>query len=456
MAVVIVGAGYVGLVTAACFADAGIEVIVVERNTDKVRMLTQGKSPFYEPGLDALLETGIAASKLKFVGSLAESVVFQPGFIFICVGTPSLPDGSVDMSAVMSVAQEIGAVVPDDCIVVNKSTVPVGTAQQVKNSIDTQLAKRQLHLDISVASCPEFLREGSAVADTLHPDRVVIGTESSVVAKKLKQLYAPFITHEEQCLVMKPASAELTKYTANTMLALRISYMNQIAQLAEAVGADITEIKRGISKDKRIGAEFLNAGIGYGGSCFPKDVKGLSWIGKINNVSMTLPEAVDAVNDAQRHWFIRKILAFYGAAIAHKTIGIWGLSFKPHTDDIRYAPSLDVICALLTAGARVIAYDPVAMPNVKAQFGDQIHYAAATQEVLETADALVLLTEWPEFIQVPYESFTVLKDKAMFDARNIFDPLMMNFFGIQYVSIGRGAPCAVLQESSPTSDRPNA
>jgi UDPglucose 6-dehydrogenase len=454
--VVIIGAGYVGLVTAACFADAGIEVIVVERNEEKLKLVMQGQSPFFEPGLDALLAKGFHTKKLQAVSAIAQAVSYKPTFIFICVGTPSLADGSVDMSAVTAVAQEIGATITDDCIVVNKSTVPVGTVAKVKALIDAQLAQRALPIAVSVASSPEFLREGSAVSDTQHPDRVIVGTESSEVAQQLKKLYTPFITSEDQFLVMKPASAELAKYTANTMLALRISYMNQIAQLAEAIGADITEVKRGIAKDKRIGSEFLNAGIGYGGSCFPKDVKGLSWIGKLNNISLTLAQVADAINDAQRNWFIQKILKFYGSQIDQKTIGIWGLAFKPYTDDIRCAPALDVIEQLLQANARVVVYDPVAMQNVKAIFGERITYADTARQVLEHSDALVLLTEWPEFVQIDLTIFNTLRDATVFDARNVYDPLLMNFFGINYCGIGRPGSCAVLPESSPITKMPSA
>jgi UDPglucose 6-dehydrogenase len=434
--VVIIGAGYVGLVTAACFADAGIEVVAIERNSKKLDSLQQGKSPFFEPGLDPLIGRGITAGKLKFVASLDQALISQPKFIFICVGTPSLPNGGVDDTAVLGVAKELGVALRHDCLVINKSTVPVGMAKKVKKIIAYHLAQREVSIAVTVVSNPEFLRQGSAVADTKYPDRIVVGTDSSAAAQDLKALYAPFITKEDQFLVMRPASAEIAKYAANTMLAMRISFMNQMAQLAEATDADITEIKRGMAKDRRIGEQFLNAGIGYGGSCFPKDVKGLVAIGQEFDVPMTLAERVDDINTQQRSWFMKKILDFYGAHLADKTIAIWGLSFKPDTDDIRSAPSVDVITALKAAGAKVAVYDPVAMENIKGIFGDQITYAASAQDLLQS-DALVVLTEWPEFVQVDPTVFLSLKDKMVFDARNVFDPTLMHFFGVNYMGIGR-------------------
>lgn len=414
----------------------GKRVIAVERDGKKLASLQEGKSPFFEPELDPLIANGVQEGNLQFVGSLAEALKTNPEFIFICVGTPSLPNGDVDDSAVVGVAHDLGKQLTHDCIVINKSTVPVGMAKKVAQIIQQELVKRQIFVSVSVVSNPEFLRQGSAVADTQFPDRIVVGTNDSVAANKLKKLYAPFMTSDDQFLVMRPASAEIAKYAANTMLAMRISFMNQMAQLAEAVDADITEIKKGMAKDKRIGEQFLNAGIGYGGSCFPKDVKGLASIGAAHKVPMTLAASVDEINSQQRDWFIKKVTGFYGENLRTKTIGIWGLSFKPHTDDIRCAPAVEVITELTKQGARVVVYDPVAMGNIKTIFEDKISYALDQDEVLN-ADALIVLTEWPEFVSADPLAFEQLKDKIVFDARNIYDPKIMGFFGIKHVGIGR-------------------
>ena len=435
--IAVVGAGYVGLVTGACFASKGNTVFVVEKDTEKIAALLDGKVPFYEPGLDGLVRQAIEKKTLIFMHEIAEALLEKPVAIFSCVGTPSLPDGSADMSYVTQVAAEIGRNLHAPTVIVNKSTVPVGTAQNVDEIIDIHLKKRGIALEFDVASNPEFLKEGSAIRDFLYPDRVVIGVTSKWAESVLRDLYAPFLSNVEQLLVMNRESAELTKYGANAMLATRISFMNQLALLADKVGADIDEVKRGMGSDKRIGKSFLQAGIGYGGSCFPKDVKALIDMGKRYNEPMSLVAEVDGINDAQRDWFVNKIDAYYNHKLKGKRIGIWGLSFKPETDDIRCAPSLDVIAQLNRLGAEQVVYDPVAMHHVRKIFNTKISYATTPREVLERVDALVILTEWKEFLSFSPQDFTALENKVVFDGRNCFSPAKMAMHGITYVNVGK-------------------
>jgi UDPglucose 6-dehydrogenase len=437
--IAVVGAGYVGLVSAACFAQKGINVTVVEHDAHKIEQLLQGKIPFYEPGLLELVSHGIAHEKLHFVSSVAQACEQNPDIIFLCVGTPSMPDGSVDLSAVHTVAHEIGKHMMIPCVVVNKSTVPVGSASRVAAIISNELAARGVSISFDVVSNPEFLKEGMAIADTLYPDRIIVGSSSQAAAAKLRALYDPFITSNDQFLVMSPQSAELTKYAANAMLATRISFMNQMAELADAAGADITEIEQGMGKDGRIGSKFLKAGIGYGGSCFPKDIKALISMGIDYGCPMTLAYEVDAINNMQRLFFIKKIMARYGAQLAHKKIGIWGLSFKPDTDDIRCAPSIDVITALREQGAQLVVYDPVAMDHVRTLFGASIEYAENAQALLKAVDCLVVLTEWKQFVSTDPIDFLSVRDALVFDALNCFDPAVMAAVGIEYHCVGRNA-----------------
>ena len=435
--IAVVGAGYVGLVTGACFAQKNNKIIVVENNAEKVQELLKGHVPFYEPGLDDLVRQGIEQGSLVFVENIAASLAYNPSIIFSCVGTPSLPNGAADLSYVWQVAKEIGQHLSSYCVIVNKSTVPVGTAEKVKVVLQEQLDLRGVRSSFDVVSNPEFLKEGDALNDFLRPERVVIGAEREKAFDELAALYAPFVSSDAQIIKMSVVSAELTKYASNAMLATRISFMNQIAQFADAVGADIEQVKLGMSKDKRIGAHFLNAGIGYGGSCFPKDVKALINMGNEHSLEMSLIKEVDRVNDAQRQWFIKKILTYYGHVLENKKIGIWGLAFKPETDDIRSSPALDTINVLLQKGATLHVYDPVAMPLVKLLYQDTISYAQSADELLPKVDCLVVLTEWKEFLRFQPQDFTVLNDKVVFDGRNCFDPVLMSEQGIAYHSVGR-------------------
>lgn len=434
----IIGAGYVGLVTGACFAHKEHAVTIIENNQQKIDALIHGHIPFFEPGLDAVVSQALLQKTITFVSSISQGLADHPDIIFNCVGTPSLPNGAADLSYVEQAAHEIGQSLERPAIIINKSTVPVGTARNVKKIIDRELALRGYSWSVDVASNPEFLKEGDAVNDFMNPDRIVIGTDNGNVAATLYDVYQPFIHHKNQFVVMNIESAELTKYAANTMLALRISFMNQLGQLADKVGADIEEIKRGISGDPRIGAHFLNAGIGYGGSCFPKDVKALITMGKEHHFPMTLTQEIDHINTYQRQWFIHRICSHYGPALNNKTVGIWGLAFKPNTDDIRHAPSLDLIDALLERGARIVAHDPTAQANITARYGEKIAFAPNAQDILHRTDFLVILTEWKEFCATPTQEFLHLKDRTVFDGRNCLDPHLMATTGITYFCVGRG------------------
>jgi UDPglucose 6-dehydrogenase len=436
--IAVVGAGYVGLVSAACFARKGKDVIVVEKDLKKIAVLQEGRSPFYEPELDELVAQGIAAGRLTFVPAVKDALACGVEMIFLCVGTPSLFDGSVDLSAVREVASHIGEHINSTILVINKSTVPVGTASMVSEIISHHLTRRGVTVDFEVVSNPEFLKEGSAVEDSLKPDRVIVGVRSERARAQLHELYKPFITSDQQFLVMSPESCELTKYASNSMLATRISFMNQLARLADKLeGVDIEDVRRGMGFDKRIGPDFLRAGIGYGGSCFPKDVKALIDMGKRAKQPMTLLEQVDDINREQRLWFISLIKNHYKEALAQKRVGVLGLSFKPNTDDIREAPSLDIITFLCKAGCDVTVYDPVAHENVQKEYEGMVRYARSCKEVLRAADFLILLTEWPMFLKISVQEFMELKDKTIFDGRNALnaDELLAN--GFTYYSVGR-------------------
>ncbi|MFA6262963.1 MAG: UDP-glucose/GDP-mannose dehydrogenase family protein [Candidatus Babeliales bacterium] len=442
----VIGAGYVGLVTGACFAHKGHNVIIIDNNQDKINALIHSTIPFFEPGLDTIVMDALSKGTITFATGIQEAMAQHPEVIFNCVGTPSLSNGAADLSYVEHAAYEVGHTITHPALIVNKSTVPVGTARTVKNIIERELHLRNLVLNIDVASNPEFLKEGDAVNDFNHPDRIVVGTETEAAATTLRNLYQSFITDEHQFVVMSIESAELTKYAANTMLAMRISFMNQLAQLADKVGADIEEIKRGISGDQRIGKHFLNAGIGYGGSCFPKDVKALIHMGTENLFPMTLIQEVDHINAYQRQWFINRICSHYGPTLAHKTVGIWGLAFKPNTDDIRHAPSLDLIDELIQRGSHIIAYDPAAQDNIGARYGQKISFASTWKEILQQTDFLVVLTEWKEFSTCDAHDFLSLVDKTVFDGRNCFDPVLMKKAGVNYFCVGRK------NAASPTKD----
>lgn len=435
--IVVIGAGYVGLVTGACFAKLGNTVIIVEKDQEKIQKLLNGHVPFYEPGLDEIVAQGIADKKIWFVKDIAQALIHQPEIIFSCVGTPSAADGSADLSFVWHVATEIGQHVQNYCLVVNKSTVPVGTVQHVRALIQKQLDLRQSTVTFDVASNPEFLKEGDAVNDFLQPDRVVIGVESTRAEQLLYNLYKPLLSNDDQFIVMNPPSAELTKYAANGMLATRISFMNQIARFADTIGADVEAVKKGIGSDNRIGKNFLNAGIGYGGSCFPKDVKALIHMGNQYQQPMTLMQEVDTINDQQRSFFINMVTQYYHNNLVGKKIGIWGLAFKPETDDIRCSPALDVIAQLLEHKAIIYAYDPVAMDNVKKIYGNTINFCESADHVTQQVDALIILTEWKEFLLKKPTSFSKLIDHVIFDGRNCYNPTIMQQHKLDYLCIGR-------------------
>jgi len=387
--------------------------------------------------LATLIKEALANKTLILTNNIADALADNPSIIFSCVDTPQAQDGSADLSAVFTVAKEVGKHALENFLFINKSTVPVGTANKVKRIIESELATRKRTIPFEVVSNPEFLREGSAVQDFLYPDRIVVGAESKQALIILHELYKPFIKNKEQFICMDTASAELTKYAANSMLAMRISFMNQLAQLAHKVGADIDLVKDGISKDKRIGKHFLNAGIGYGGSCFAKDVNALVATGKQYQLEMPLIKEIENTNESQKQWFVQLIIDFYRGNIANKTIGIWGLSFKPDTDDIRHAPSIDIIKQLLALKANIIAYDPVANKSTQNILGDSISFAKNAQEVLQAAGCLLLLTEWKEFLNYPTESFLHLKDKTVFDGRNCLPAEAMASIGINYFSVGK-------------------
>lgn len=437
--IVVVGAGYVGLVTGACFASVGNKVMVVEKDEGKINTLLQGKIPFFEPGLDKLVKKCQQNGHLVFLNDIAHAISQGPDFIFLCVGTPPLDDGSADLSFIMRAAEEIGENLNSYCIIVDKSTVPVGTAHKVKNIIVNTLQKRTMDVAFDVASNPEFLREGSALEDFFSPDRIVIGIETKRTEDALQALYKPFVASSDQCIAMNMESAELTKYASNSMLAARISFMNQLAQLSEKVGADIEQIKKGMAKDRRIGPLFLNAGIGYGGSCFPKDVTALICTGKQHGVTLSLLQEVDQINKEQRQWFLKKIFDYYGDTITKKHLGIWGLAFKPNTDDIRGAPSVDIIAALLEKGVKITAYDPKAVKSIQAIFGDNVSFVDNANDILNTCDGLIVLTEHKEFIQSDPQAFLRLKDGVVFDGRNCLNQQLLKECGVRYISVGRSS-----------------
>jgi len=439
MNITIVGTGYVGLVTGTCFAETGITVTCIDVDRAKIEKLKNGIAPIYEPGLDDLIKRNAAKGRLSFSTSLKDSIA-DSEVIFIAVGTPPDEDGSADLTHVLAVAREIGSLMEQYMVVVTKSTVPVGTANKVKAAIREELNKRGLALTFDVASNPEFLKEGNAVEDFLKPDRIVIGVESEQGEKMMRRLYKPFLMNNHPILFMDIASAEMTKYVANAMLATKISFINDIANLCEIVGADVNAVRNGIGSDPRIGGAFIYPGIGYGGSCFPKDVKALIQTADANRYSLDILKAVEGVNDRQKTVMFKKIILHFNGQVTGKTFALWGLSFKPNTDDMRDAPALVLIESLLKAGAIIKVYDPVAMPECRRRIGDTIEYAKDQYDCLVDADALVVVTEWSEF-RVPNFKIMgkLLKSKVIFDGRNIYDPAEMKDLGIVYYGIGRGS-----------------
>lgn len=437
MRISVVGTGYVGLVSGTCLAETGVTVTCVDVDAAKVDMLNKGGIPIYEPGLAELVAKNRADGRLFFTTSLRESLK-GTDIVFIAVGTPPDEDGSADLRYVLGVAREIGQLMDEYIVVVTKSTVPVGTNNKVKQTIQEELDRRGIAVEFDVASNPEFLKEGDAVNDFMSPDRIVVGVDSERARKVMERLYHAFLLNNTPLYFMDIPSAEMTKYAANSMLATRISFMNDIANLCEIVGANVEAVKLGIGSDTRIGKKFLNPGCGYGGSCFPKDVKALIKTGDDRDYEMKVLKAVEVVNEAQKGILFKKIQKHYGNDLRGKLFGLWGLSFKPATDDMREAPSLVLIESLLEAGARVRAYDPQAMDECRRKLGDRIEYAKNMYDALTDADAMVVVTEWQEF-KVPKFTFIekALKEKIIFDGRNIYNPEQMKEFGYKYYGIGR-------------------
>ncbi len=437
MDIAIVGTGYVGLVSGACFAETGLNVTCIDIDTHKIEQLNNGVVPIYEPGLESLVQRNLANGKLSFSTNLAESIKSVRA-VFIAVGTPPGEDGSADLQYVNEVAMEIGRHMSQYIVVVNKSTVPIGTAFKVKEQIEKEQQKRGVNIPFDVASNPEFLKEGAAINDFLKPERIIIGTDSAEAEQLMRRLYKPFLLNGHPILFMDILSAEMTKYAANAMLATRISFMNDIANFCELVGADVHMVRRGIGSDSRIGNKFIYPGAGYGGSCFPKDVKALINSAKEYGYTLSIVEAVEGVNDRQKEVLFHKINAYFNQNLSGKRIAIWGLSFKPNTDDMREAPSLSVISLLLEAGATVVAYDPVAMNEAKRCLGDSITYATDAYGATEGCDALVLITEWREFRLLNFSRLDELMNgKVIFDGRNIYEQDELKENGYDYISIGR-------------------
>ncbi|PIE86079.1 MAG: UDP-glucose 6-dehydrogenase [Bacteroidia bacterium] len=439
MKIAVVGTGYVGLVSGTCFSETGIRVTCVDVNKEKIDNLNKGIIPIYEPGLEEMLKRNMEKGRLNFSLSLKDSLK-DSKVVFIAVGTPPDEDGSADLRYVLSVASEIGKYIEKYTVIVTKSTVPIGTAEKVKHAIAEELKKRGADIPFDIASNPEFLKEGAAIDDFLKPDRIVIGIDSARAEKIMKRLYRPFLLNNHPILFMDIPSAELTKYAANSMLATRISFMNEIANLCDIVGADVDSVRRGIGSDTRIGKKFLYPGTGYGGSCFPKDVKALMKTAEEKAYPLQVLKAVDEVNEHQKTILFGKIKRHFDNKISGKKFAIWGLSFKPLTDDMREAPALALIEKLKEAGAEVCAYDPVAMKEAKRRLGNSITYADDQYEALIDADALIVVTEWQEF-RVPNLKIMakLMKNKLIFDGRNIYELAEMCEKGFTYYCIGRKA-----------------
>ncbi len=438
MNLTVIGTGYVGLVTGTCFAEMGNTVTCVDTDPAKVANLKQGQIPIFEPGLDVLVKNNVKEGRLRFTTSLAEAMIDSRVY-FIAVGTPSNGDGSADLSQVLGVAGEIGQHLTEYGVVVDKSTVPVGTAEKVRAVIESELQKRGQNIAFDVVSNPEFLKEGAAIEDFMRPDRIIVGTESDRARDIMRQLYAPFNMNRDRTIYMGVRDAEMTKYAANAMLATRISFVNELSRLCEEVGADIDQVRRGIGSDRRIGMPFLYAGLGYGGSCFPKDVKALVHMFRQHGLPPQILAAVEAVNTGQRRRFIDGILRHYRNAVAGKTFAVWGLAFKPQTDDMREAPAIDIIGTLRRKGARFRVHDPVAMETAAAVLGGRgIEYQADAYEALRGADALLLLTEWHQFREPDFARMRrLLKRPVVFDGRNQYDPAQLRKLGFTYRCVGR-------------------
>ncbi|MFK7741477.1 MAG: UDP-glucose/GDP-mannose dehydrogenase family protein [Planctomycetota bacterium] len=436
MKIAVVGTGYVGLVTGSCLADVGMDVTCVDVDAEKIANLHKGILPIYEPGLEDIVERNTKAGRLKFTTKLSEAVKGAEA-AFIAVGTPPGEDGSADLRYVLAVAKEIGETMDDYLVVVTKSTVPVGTAEKVRKELGAALQARSSDLAFDVASNPEFLKEGAAIEDFMKPDRIVCGVGSDRAQEVLARLYKPFTLNGHPVFFMDVPSAEMTKYAANAMLATKISFMNDIANLCELLGADVNAVRQGIGSDPRIGNRFIYPGIGYGGSCFPKDVKALVRTGRESDYQLRILQSVEDVNESQKSVLFNKVMKHYGGDVKGKHFAMWGLSFKPETDDMREAPALVICEQLLAAGATVTAYDPVSMPEAKHMIGDKIGYSEDAYGALENADALLLVTEWREFRVPDWKRVgNTMKGKAVFDGRNIYSGPELAKMGYFYSGIG--------------------
>jgi UDPglucose 6-dehydrogenase len=433
MKIGVIGTGYVGLVAGACFAESGNDVICADIDQKKIDLLNAGGVPIYEPGLEPLIENNLEAGRLTFTTDVRDAVR-RSDIIFIAVGTPPGEDGSADLKYVLAVARTIGQAMENEKIVITKSTVPVGTAKLVREAIEGET-----DIPVHVCSNPEFLKEGAAIEDFMKPDRVVLGVDSEKAAEVLEELYSPFVRQGHQIIIMDVPSAEITKYAANAMLATRISFMNSIAQLCERTGADVSMVRQGVGTDGRIGPSFLFPGIGYGGSCFPKDVKALARTMHELGADASILQAVDDLNERQKRTMLERLVARLGDDLSGRTVAVWGLAFKPNTDDMREAPSLVTIRGLLDAGAKVVAHDPVAIDEARAHhFGDEITYVQTNYDALHGADALVIHTEWHPYRRPDFERMrTAMSTPLVFDGRNLYDPDTMSEHGFEYYSIGR-------------------
>ena len=437
MKIAMIGTGYVGLVTGTCFADSGNEVVCVDTDEKKIENLKNGTIPIYEPGLDTLVKRNVEEERLTFTTNLEEAID-KSLLLFIAVGTPPGEDGSADLTYVLNVARDIGRKIKEYKIIVDKSTVPVGTGAKVKEVIQAEIDKRKEKIQFDVVSNPEFLKEGNAIDDFMKPDRVVVGCEDVRTGELMKELYSPFVRTGKPILIMDVPSAEMTKYVANAMLATKISFMNDMANLCEKLGVDVAQVRQGIGSDSRIGYPFIFPGPGYGGSCFPKDVQAIIKIAENQGYKLEIMSAVEAVNSRQKRVLFEKLKKRFGNDLKNKTIAVWGLSFKPNTDDMREAPSIVLIENLLAEGAKIKAYDPEATQEARKIFKDKIVYADKTYEALEGADALVIVTEWNEFRRPNFERMkTAMKSHIIFDGRNLFEPSKMAELGFEYEGIGR-------------------
>jgi len=440
MKITIIGTGYVGLVTGACLAEMGNHVMCLDVDANKIQLLEDGGIPIHEPGLPEMVARNRTAGRLQFTTDVAASVAHGT-LQFIGVGTPPEEDGSADLQHVLEAARNIGRHMTDYKVVVNKSTVPVGTGQAVNEAVSQELARRGMSLEFAVVSNPEFLKEGAAVEDFMRPDRIIVGADDERAVLLMRALYSPFTRNHDRLLVMDIRSAEFTKYAANSMLATRISFMNEMALLAERIGADIELVRKGIGSDPRIGYQFLYSGAGYGGSCFPKDVRALRSMGRSAGLELGVLAAVEAANTRQKQVLVDKVVHRFGENLSGLQFAVWGLTFKPNTDDMREAPSRVIIEGLIRRGARIKAYDPVAVTEARRLLGNLpgLEFASSQSEALEGSDALVIVTEWKEFKSPEFDAISrVLRNPVIFDGRNLYEPELMASFGIEYHGIGRG------------------